>query len=304
MIKNIFNAVVFIIAITGCSKKTVDTPVAMVPERLEIGPASTSILNGGMATFTLKFFNNIGQQASVPASVVWSSANTTIATVNQQGEVTGKAPGQVEIKATYNTATFATALLTVAANNTTLAMVTIAPADSVELKLNATTTLVATGKNNAGGTITGLTFTWASAATSIADVSTAGLVTAKGYGTANITAASGGIQSAPVMVQVIREGNFITMGSAGMAKLKIENGILKLKTSGTFSVQTGPPDLRIYLGNDFNTIAGAVEVASLNQRTGAQSWNIASPTTIGQYKYAFVWCKQFGGQYGYADLGN
>ena len=147
MIKNIFNAVVFIIAITGCSKKTVDTPVAMVPERLEIGPASTSILNGGMATFTLKFFNNIGQQASVPASVVWSSANTTIATVNQQGEVTGKAPGQVEIKATYNTATFATALLTVAANNTTLAMVTIAPADSVELKLNATTTLVATGKN-------------------------------------------------------------------------------------------------------------------------------------------------------------
>jgi hypothetical protein len=45
-------------------------------------------------------------------------------------------------------------------------------------------------------------------------------------------------------------------------------------------------------------------VASLTLRTGAQSWNVAAPTTIAQYKYAIVWCKQFGGTYGVADLGN
>jgi hypothetical protein len=31
---------------------------------------------------------------------------------------------------------------------------------------------------------------------------------------------------------------------------------------------------------------------------------VAAPTTITQYKFVMVWCKQFGGNYGLADLGN
>ena len=89
-----------------------------------------------------------------------------------------------------------------------------------------------------------------------------------------------------------------------MAKLKIENGILKLQTSSDFGVMTSPPDLRIYLGTNNSNINGALEVASLTQRNGAQSWNIAAPTAITQYRYVIVWCKQFGGTYGVADLGN
>ncbi len=304
MIRNIFVATFLLLVLTACNKKTDDTPLATVPERLELSSTVSSILVGENASFTLKFYNNIGQLASAPASIVWSSSNNAVATVNQQGVALGVGAGQVEIRATYNTTIIGKALLTIAPNNNTLATISITPKDSVEIKLNATTTLTATGKNNAGGTINGISFTWGSSTTTIAEVNASGLVTANSYGTANITAMSGGIQSSTVMVQVIREGSFTTNSSTGKAKLKIEDGILKLKTTSDFSVLGGPPDLRIYLGNSFSTISGAVEVATLNQRSGAQSWNISTPTTIGQYKYAFVWCKQFGGQYGYADLGN
>jgi hypothetical protein len=303
MIKKTAFALAAVITLAACSKKSADTPVATIPERLEMAPASSSVLAGATATFTLKFFNNTGQQAALPANITWTSANAAIATVNQQGVATGVSAGQTEIKATYNNIA-ATALLTVTANNTQLATIMIMPADMQEVKLNEAAALTAVGKNNAGGVISGLLFTWQTADAGIATVSAAGEVTGKAYGTANVTASSAAIQSAPVMIQVIRKGNFAGGSSTGFAKLKIENGVLKLQTTADFSVMAGPPDLRIYLGNTNNSISGAVEVASLTLRTGAQSWNVAAPTTIAQYKYAIVWCKQFGGTYGVADLGN
>ncbi len=303
MLTKIILGTAVVITTLACSKKTPETPLAIVPERLEISPASSSVLAGETATFVLKFYNNTGQLAALPTNITWTSANTSIATVSQQGVATGVSAGQTAIKATYNSIA-ATALLTVAANNTQLASVTIMPADMQELKLNETISLTAVGKNNAGGVITGLSFTWQTADATIADINTTGVVTGKAYGTANVIASSSGIQSAPLMMQVIRKGNFAGSSSTGTAKLKIENGILKLQTTADFSVMTSPPDLRIFLGNTNNSISGAVEVASLSQRAGAQSWNVAAPTTISQYKYAIVWCKQFGGTYGVADLGN
>ncbi len=291
------------ILVAACSKKSADTAPAIVPERLEITPASNSVNINATAQFTLKFFNNTGQQTGVPATVSWSSANTSIVTVTQQGLATGIGAGQTEIKATYNSIT-TTALLTVVSNNTQLASVMVMPADLQEIKLNETATLTVVGKNSTGNIINGLNFLWQSNNNSFVEVNSTGTVTGKAYGTADITASSSGIQSAPATVQVIRRGNFSGSGSTGMAKLKIENGILKLQTTADFGVMASPPDLRIYLGNNNSNVNGALEVASLAQRSGVQSWNIATPTTITQYRYAIVWCKQFGGTYGVADLGN
>jgi hypothetical protein len=299
---NILLVISLVIILTACTK-TADTPLTIIPERLEITAASNNVTVGGAVQFTLKFFNNTGQEATAPANIIWSSANTLIATVNQQGLATGIGNGQTEIKITYNNIS-ATALLSVVSNNTQLASVMVMPADIQEVKLNETAMLTAVGKNNNGNTISGLSFSWLSNNTSFVEISSSGVVTGKGYGTSTVTATSSGIQSTPLMVQVIRKGNFAGGGSAGMTKLKIENNILKLQTTTDFSVMAGPPDLRIYLGNNNNNINGAVEVASLNQRSGAQSWNLAATVSITQYKYVIVWCKQFGGTYGVADLGN
>lgn len=303
MTRKLFCIVAFIALLSSCNKSA-NVPPALIPERLEMSPVNNSIIIGATAQFTLKFYNNTGQEAAVPATVSWLSSNPAIATVNGQGLVTGITAGQVEIKAFYNSIV-ATALLTVVINNNQLATVNITNVSGgvQEMLLNQNATLTAEGRNIIGQAIPGLVFTWASTNSSLVDINNAGQVTGKAYGTANVTATSSNIQSSPVMIQVIRMGNFVNMGSQGKAKLKIENNVLKLQTTSDFFVSNAP-DLRIYLTNSTSSISGALEVATLSQRTGAQSWNIAASTTITQYRYVMVWCKQFGGNYGHADLGN
>jgi uncharacterized protein YjdB len=183
-----------------------------------------------------------------------------------------------------------------------VATVTITPAVQ-ELTLNATIGLAVVAKTNNGIILTGKTFTWQSAHSVIAEVdATTGNITAKGYGTTTVTATADGIQSAPAEIQVIRAGTF-TGNSQGTAKLKIENGILKVQTGANFDTSTSAPDLRIYLSNSGNGTTNAIEIATLNQRSGAQSWNIPTNVNITSYRYVVVWCKQFSANYGTSDLG-
>lgn len=302
MTRKLLCLLAFMSLLFGSCKKSADVAPAMIPERLEITPASNSILIGATAQFTLKFYNNTGQEVAVPAGILWTTTDAAIATVNAQGLVNGLAAGQVEIKAIYNSI-MTSALLTVVTNNNQLATVNITNVTGGvhEILLNQSSILVAEGRNLAGQIIPRLSFTWASSNIGFVEANNAGLVTGKAYGTSNVTATSSNIQSAPVMVQVIRMGDFGNMGSRGKAKLKIENNVLKLQTTPDFFVSNAP-DLRIYLTNSTSGITGALEVATLSQRSGAQSWNIAAPTTITQYRYVMVWCKQFGGNYGHADL--
>jgi hypothetical protein len=294
-----------IIFITSCKKdKAPDTAPATVAERLEINEPSQSILTGNTISFTVKFYNNIGQLATTPTNIVWSTANNAIATINQQGLATGVGVGQTQVKVTYNNTVMGTALLTVAANTGTLATITITPTSPLEIRLNEMSALTATGKTSSGATLSGLTFSWSSNNSNVVSVNNNGQVNGAAYGTANIVAMANGIESAPLMVQVIRKGTFSGTGSGGMAKLKIENGNLKLQTTSDFVYSSGAPDLRIYLGNNSNNVTGAVEVASLRNSSGAQSWNVTGNPSITQYRYAIIWCAQFGGTYGVADLGN
>ncbi len=292
-----------LLLISGCSKKSEDTPVATVPERIVITPVIKSVLVGDTAIFSIAYFNTLGDQAAVPSGITWSSTDGAIATVSQQGIASGLRSGQIEIKATYNNIV-AKALLTVAANTAQTATVEILQ-QIQELKLNESVTMTAIAKDVTGNTLAGKTFSWQTDNALYASINAAtGLVTTNGYGTANITVSTDGIRSGPAMVQVIRTGNFGERASTGAAKLKIENGILILQTTANFSVSAGPPDLRVYLGDNSNNVNGAVEIASLNKRNGMQSWNVAGTVKINQYRYVIVWCKQLGGIYGVADLGN
>jgi hypothetical protein len=307
--KKLLFAVLLASTFTACKKAGEDVPAPVevtVPERLEIAPTTTSVLTGQTTQFTLKFYNNLGVLAPLPAGIVWSSSNTAIATVSNTGLASGIAVGQANIKAMYNTIS-ATAAVTVVANSNVLSTITITQSATQEILLNGTVNLTAVGTNLAGGTISGLTFTWMSDAATSVQVNSAGMATGLAYGSANITAAASGIQSAPLMVQVIRQGNFAGQNSAGMAKLKIENGTLKLQTSSTFSVANAP-DLRIYLSNTASpaNASGLLQIAPLStagQTSGARSWNVPTGVTITQYRYAVVWCAQFGGVYGVADFG-
>jgi hypothetical protein len=295
--------------IVACTKKTETPPtpppvVVTVPERLELNPTSGSAIIGGTVQFTAKYFNTAGVQAPVPAGAIWSSTNTAIATVNQTGLVTAVASGSASIKITLNAAS-ATIPFTVVADPNQLATINITPNTAQDITIGQTVLLTAAGANAAGGAVGGLTFGWASSSTSAVTIMPTGMATAVGYGAANITASANGVTSGATTINVVRQGNFSGLGSAGTAKLKLDNGVLKLSTSSNFFVNSAP-DLRIYLSANTNNINNAVQISplsSIGQTSGARSWNVPAGVTISQYRYALVWCAQFGGNYGVADLG-
>ncbi len=303
----LFALVIFIFI--SCKKNVEEVPVApivTVPEFLDITPSTSSKLVGETAQFSLNYFNNAGVLAPTPITgIIWMSSNASVASVNQQGLATALSTGQTFIKATYNnTLTSTSALLTVIVNSNALATVTITPVATQEVLLNGTTNLTAVGKNLAGETINGLTFTWNSNNAAV-QVNSMGVVTGIGYSTANVTATAVGIQSMPTTIQVIRRGSFVGQNSTGMAKLKFENGNLVLQTTSTFSVASAP-DLRIYLNNNATNVTGAVQIAPLSttgQTSGARTWIVPTNVNITQYRYAVVWCAQFGGVYGVVDFG-
>ncbi len=136
------------LAFSSC-KKTPDTPAAMVPERLEISPASTSMLIGETKNFSVLFYNDIGQLVPAPAGVVWNSANPSVFSVSSSGLVRGISPGQGKLEVSYKNAV-AEALVSVAADNQQLATITLTPHDMLRLTLNQNATVSAAGKTNSG----------------------------------------------------------------------------------------------------------------------------------------------------------
>ena len=118
-------------------------------------------------------------------SVAWSSSNTSVATVSTNGLVTGVSVGSAVITcaAQDGSGVKATCSVTVKAPTVLVSQITLNESNK-ELKKNETFQLTATVvPSNA----TNKSVTWSSSNTSVATVSTNGLVTAVGEGNATIT---------------------------------------------------------------------------------------------------------------------
>ena len=122
-------------------------------------------------------------------TIVWSSSDNTIATVNGSGLVTGVgAGGPVTITATSEgqsgTATVNVTLAPVAS-------VTVSPS-SANVAITGTVQLTATPKDANGNPLTSRAISWSSSDNTIATVNSSGLVTGVAAGTVTITATSEG----------------------------------------------------------------------------------------------------------------
>lgn len=117
-------------------------------------------------------------------SVFWTSSDDTVASVDHNGVVKGNTPGSVEIKAVSAEGNYeASCKVTVTAANTPISGVAL---NKTKLSIYASEseTLFA---NVSPSNATGQTLDWESGDTSIAEVSDAGLVTAKSSGTTKVT---------------------------------------------------------------------------------------------------------------------
>lgn len=163
---------------------------------VQISPAAVSVRIGTTVPLAAQAFDGEGS-ALAGRSIAWSSSNTSIATVNNQGVVTGVAAGATTITATSE-GKIGTAAVTVTLNP--VATVTIAP-NSDTLGVGTDAPLAATLRDAAGAVLTNRVISWNSSNVQVATVSSAGVVTALSPGTAIISAVSEGrVGTASVLV--------------------------------------------------------------------------------------------------------
>ena len=121
--------------------------------------------------------------------VVWSSSDSSIATVSSTGAVTSYKSGKATITASAGGKQAQTMLI---ANPAVVASVVIA-VNASTIQVGQTTQAVATALDSAGNQISGRGVTWASAKPSVATVSSLGVITGVDTGSAKITATVDGV---------------------------------------------------------------------------------------------------------------
>jgi uncharacterized protein YjdB len=165
--------------ISGTATVTVrSVPVASV----QISAPSTSVPAGGSLQLTAQTRDAAGAVLSGRA-VTWTSANTAVATVDNDGRVTGVGSGQADVRATSEGVTSSVTITVTPVVRVTPATVTLRDRGNA----NREFLLVATDQNGRPLPPSGVT--WSSSDPAVATVDGAGLVrgVSSGSGTATAT---------------------------------------------------------------------------------------------------------------------
>ena len=179
---------------SGTSVVTVtDVPVATVT----VSPSPASVVAGQTVQLTATPKDANGNPLTGRV-VTWSSSNTSVATVNGSGLVSGVVAGSATITATSEGRS-GTSAITV--TPVPVASVTVSPSPA-SVNEGRTVQLTATPKDANGNPLSGRTIAWSSSNTAVATVSPSGLVTGKVAGSATITATSEG-QSGTSAITVV-----------------------------------------------------------------------------------------------------
>jgi uncharacterized protein YjdB len=171
---------------SGNQDSTTNNTVSLIV----ISPSSIGGNDGQNATLTATALNQKGDTVR-GATFTWSSDNTQVASVSPNGLVTFVGDGTANISAS-------TASLTVGVpahghkNAVRVATIGVTPSTAT-LNPSNTLQLNATTADSTGNPLKNVSVTWSSSNTSVATVSTSGLLTAVAVGTAVISASSGSV---------------------------------------------------------------------------------------------------------------
>src|SRR5216117_2448837 len=167
-------------AITGSQPPAPVATVTLTPGSATVNEGQTLQL-----TATLKDANG---NILTGRSITWSSSNSSAATVNATGLVTGVVAGSATITARSEGQSGTSAITVV---HMPVASVTVTPASGT-VSAGSSLSLTATPKDANGNPLVGRTVTWQSSNTSAATVNGSGLVSGVAAGSATITATSEG----------------------------------------------------------------------------------------------------------------
>lgn len=184
---------------SACGVTDTDEPtpvgtIVVTPKAIEIAAGGTGALDAEVTDAAGNVLRG--------RRVVWASANPSIATVSDNGVVTGVSAGGVDVAATVEGKSDV-ANVTVVALPPRVAAVRIAP-DVIDLVVAAGTNLIATPYDSRGTPISGRTIVWTTNNATVAAISQTGRLTALVPGTAVITAVIDGVAgNAAVTVHLV-----------------------------------------------------------------------------------------------------
>jgi len=161
-------------------------PVAAVSVALSASSATPGQSAQATAT-TLDANNNV----LTGRSIAWSSSNSAVATISGSGAISAVAVGTTQITATSEGVMGSATFTVTSAPPVPVASVTVSLAASSR-NPGETTQATATTRDANNNVLTGRVITWSSSNTSVATVSSSGLVTAVAAGTTQIKATSEG----------------------------------------------------------------------------------------------------------------
>ena len=203
------------------STPTPTPPPAPTVSTIEISPNTASLEVGRTQGFVATAKASDGSVIG-GVNFTWSSSNTAVVTINSAGVATAVSAGTATIRATGNGITSAPATITVTV--AAVARVTIAPSSTQELMVGEMVTFTATART-AGGAIRGdASIAWASSDTSVVTITSAGVATAVGAGTAMVRASADGIASSPVTINVADPEPMVSTVTVSPASMMITVG--------------------------------------------------------------------------------
>ena len=195
---------------------SVSVSVAMAPvQTVVVNLAATTILPGQTTQATATLTDALGNVLT-GRTVTWSSIDPSIATVSPVGVITGVSTGAVIIRATSEgqagDGTETVGVAPVATVTVSLGTSTLTPGQSTQA--------TAVARDASGNVLTGRSVSWLSLNTSIATVSTSGVVTAVAAGSASIQATvetKTGVATASVSSTVPVATVAVTLGTSSLA---------------------------------------------------------------------------------------
>ena len=200
------NGMATITATSGSVSGSAAVTVAQAVSAVAVSPAVDTLVALGDTVRLTAAATDANGHAVAGTEFSWASGDTTVATVDASGLVTGVAPGEAEIAATSSGVTGRAAFAVV---DPAPSAVAVTPDTVVLSALGQTAQLAAEVRDQIGRVMEGGPIVWSSADTTVAAVDTAGSVTAIGGGATTIAATAGEVSGTAVVTVMQSAGSVV-----------------------------------------------------------------------------------------------
>ncbi len=221
---------------------------------VDLHPASMSLESGQSTLLQASVKDKNGNNVTV--KVAWSTSDASVATVDSTGTVRATGSGKATIKASshgkgshtrvkvssppVSGSPTDTSSTSSSGSAGTVATITLTPRLDT-LAVSETVNLTMVPRDASGHILTGISVSWSSSNTSVATVD-GGLVTAKGAGSATITAYSGGVSGTSSIVVTGDASSSGSQSTASVAMVQVTPGSVTLDPGQTIDLTATPLD--------------------------------------------------------------